>query len=120
MSLKAQVTTTGDVTVMEVAGKLNHESQKMLQDNIEQLMRDGKQVVLDIEGLDFVGSSGITSFFRNLKETGERTGVRPRFCNVSLEFKRIMDAYNLNGEMIHESRIDAVRSFFRSGSGENN
>lgn len=120
MSLKAQVTTTGEVTVMEVAGKLNHESQKMLQDNIEQLMRDGKQVVLDIEGLDFVGSSGITSFFRSLKETGDRTGIRPRFCNVSLEFRRIMDAYNLDETMIHDNRVDAVRSFFRAGSGENN
>lgn len=120
MSLKAQVTTTGEVTVMEVAGKLNHESQKLLQDNIEQLMRNGKQVVLDMEGLDFVGSSGITSFFRSLKETGERTGVRPKFCNVGLEFRRIMDAYDLTSEVIHGSRVDAVRSFFRSGSNESN
>ncbi|MCO5143090.1 MAG: STAS domain-containing protein [Oligoflexia bacterium] len=121
MSLRASVLNQGEITVIALEGKLDYESQDILRDNILQLSREGKKVVVDMEGLNFVGSSGITNFIRSLYEIQERGLTIPHLCNVKSEFRKIISAYDVDRDFsIHESRQAAVDTFFRIGTNENN
>ncbi len=121
MSLRASVLNQGEITVIALEGKLDFESQDVLRENIITLTRQGKKVVVDMEGLNFVGSSGITHFIRSLYELQERGLTVPHLCNVKSEFRKIISAYDINREFsIHENRQAAVDGFFRSGGHENN
>lgn len=120
MSLRANILNQGDVAIIALEGKLDFESQDILRENIITLMREGKQVIVDMDNLSFVGSSGITHFIRSLYEMQEMGGA-PRLCNVRSEFRQIINAYDTNKEFsIHGNREDAVNGFFRSGQDENN
>ncbi|MGZ3712849.1 MAG: STAS domain-containing protein [Bdellovibrionota bacterium] len=119
MSLRASLLNQGEVTVIALEGKLDFENQDILRESIISLTRSGKRVIVDMEGLSFVGSSGITHFIRSLYELQERGMVVPHLCNVKSEFRKIINAYDLNKEFfIHESREAAVDGFFRSGIAE--
>lgn len=119
MSLRASLVNQGEVTIIALEGKLDFENQDILRESIVTLISQGRRVVVDMEGLSFVGSSGITHFIRSLYELQER-GLRvPHLCNVKSEFLKIISAYDVNREFaIHGSREAAVSGFFRSGAGE--
>ena len=121
MSIRANVSQQGNVTVISLQGKLDFESQELLRENIVSLMRKGQQVVIDLDNFSFIGSSGITHLIYALAEysnAGDKTPLR--FCNVKSELLRIINAYDLKKTFaIHSSRDDAVNSFFRSGHEEN-
>ncbi len=119
MSLRASLVNQGDVTVIALEGKLDFENQDILKESIVNLTQQGKRVVVDMEGLNFVGSSGITHFIRSLYELQERGMAVPHLCNVKSEFKKIISAYDVNREFaIHDTREMAVTGFFRSGRDE--
>ena len=121
MSLRASVLNQGEITVIALEGKLDFENQEVLRENIVKLTRSGKKVVVDMEGLSFVGSSGITHFIRSLYELQERGLNVPSLCNVKSEFRKIISAYDPHQDFaIHESREAAVHDFFRAGTLENN
>ncbi len=121
MSLRASLLNQGEITVIALEGKLDFESQDILRENILSLTRQGKKVVVDMEGLSFVGSSGITHFIRSLYELQERGLAVPHLCNVKSEFRKIISAYDINREFaIHDNREAAVDGFFRRGTFENN
>jgi anti-anti-sigma factor len=114
MSLRASLVNQGEVTVIALEGKLDFENQDILRESIVKLTTQGKRVVVDMEGLNFVGSSGITHFIRSLYEFQERG-----LCNVKSEFRKIISAYDVNREFaIHDSREAAVTGFFRAGATE--
>ena len=120
MSLRANILNQGEVAIIALEGKLDYESQDILRENIISLMQEGKQVVVDMDRLSFVGSCGITHFIRSLYEMQEMGGA-PKLCNVRSEFRQIINAYDNNKEFsIHANREDAISSFFRTGSNENN
>jgi anti-anti-sigma factor len=121
MSLRASLVNQGDITVIALEGKLDFENQDILRESIINLTRQGKRVVVDMEGLNFVGSSGITHFIRSLYELQERGMKVPALCNVKSEFRKIISAYDVNREFaIHETREAAVTGFFRAGTNESN
>lgn len=119
MSLRASLMNQGEITVIALEGKLDFENQDALRESILSLSRQGKKVVVDMEGLSFVGSSGITNFIRSLYELQERGFNVPHLCNVKSEFRKIISAYDINREFnIHTSREAAVDGFFRTGEHE--
>lgn len=122
MSLRASVIDNNNVTVISLEGRLNFESQQQLGENVARIIREGKQVIFDLENLSFVGSSGITSFLQDLRVYSEKDRSKtPIFCNVSSEFERLIEAYNEDSFFqIERNRHDAVATFFRAGSSENN
>jgi len=121
MSLRASISNQGNVTVISLQGKLDFESQDILRENIMGLMKEGRQVVVDLEDLSFIGSSGVTQFFYALAEFHNADRTPLRFCNVKSELRKIINAYDLKKTFaIHSSREDALSGFFRTGQGESN
>lgn len=120
-SLRANISNQGNVTVISLQGRLDFETQDVLRENITILMKEGRQVVIDLNDLSFIGSSGITQFFYSLAELNTGDNVPLTLCNVKSEIRRIINAYDLKKTFtIHNTREDAVNGFFRSGHGENN
>ena len=121
MSLRASLVNQGDITVIALEGKLDFESQDVLRENIISLSKQGRKLVVDMELLSFVGSSGITHFIRSLYELQERGYSTPRLCNVKSEIRKIIGAYDINNDFtIFESRESAITDFFRLGTAESN
>lgn len=116
--MKTKISKNGDTTVVEVGGRLDFETAEPLREHLNQLARTvardtvPQKVIFNLEHLEFVGSSGISSFVQTLKEFSERAPLRPRYCNVKSEFRRVMKAYD-EKELFefHESEERARRSF---------
>lgn len=96
--MKTQIKTLGDTMVVSIDGTLNHEVQEPLRSNLAKLAHQAesdsvpKKIIFNLENLEFVGSSGISSFIQSLREFNTRAPVKPRYCNVKNEFKRVMQA----------------------------
>lgn len=101
MSLRTRVRVEGETTIIHVDGWLDYENQDALRQDLLHAVeashskRDSvaKKIVVNLENLEFVGSSGITSFVQTLAELGSGAELKPRYCNVKSEFRRMMTAF---------------------------
>ena len=98
--MKAQIKNVGDTIFVEVGGKLDYETQEPFKENLKKIATATNtdstptKVIFDMEGLEFVGSSGITQFIQTLKEFGTKTDQKARILKASSEFKKVMRAYD--------------------------
>jgi anti-anti-sigma factor len=99
-SMKTQVKKDGDTIIVSMDGKLDYETNVPLRDNLSRIIKDAKtdstpkKIILNLEKLEFVGSSGISGFVQTLKEFNNAAPSRPRYCNVRSEFQRVMKAFD--------------------------
>src|SRR4051812_8328528 len=100
--MKTRIKKIGDLMVVHMDGRLDFENQEPLREEITKLSRHTqkdsapKKIIFNLEGLEFVGSSGISSFVQTLKDFNANAQLKPRYCNVKSEFRRIMQAYDEN------------------------
>lgn len=98
--MKTKIRKIGDTMVVEMDGKLNFETQDTLGRDLRRLADEAKsdsvprKIIFNFENLDFVGSSGISSFVQALKELNSNAPTKPRYCNVKSEFQRVMKAFD--------------------------
>lgn len=96
--MKTKMEKTGDTLVVSIQGKIDYETQEPLKRDLEQLLAgkrtdsSPKKIIFDLNGLEFVGSSGITNLVQTLKDFNTRTPIRPQYCNVRSEFKKVIKA----------------------------
>lgn len=97
--MKTQIKKMGDTVVVSMEGKMDFEMQDTLRQSLHDIVADVKKtdqtaakIVFDMQDLQFVGSSGISNFIQTLKEVSAKTDQKPRYCGVSSEFKRVMQA----------------------------
>ena len=97
--MKTRITKKGDTVIVSMTGQLTHESQEPLRNDLERLMEETatdiipKKFIFNFEDLEFVGSSGITSFVKTLKEFNRKAAVKPKYCHVGSEFQRIFQVF---------------------------
>lgn len=84
----------GNLVVFELEGHLDFETTLQFQSQCEELYTKSKEqrIVLNLEKLRFVGSSGINQFVRILKSFNQQE-TKPKFCKVSSEFLKVFKAY---------------------------
>lgn len=97
--MKTQVKKVGDTIVVTLDGRLDFETSVPLREDLERIVRKAKtdsvsQIVFNCENLEFVGSSGISSFVQTLKDFNAAVPSRPRYCNFKSEFKRVIRAFD--------------------------
>jgi anti-anti-sigma factor len=116
--MRTQITKVGDTVVVSMHGKLDFEAQEPLRQDLGRLAErargdlSAKKIIFNFENLEFVGSSGISAFVQSLKDFSARTPVRPRYCNVRSEFRRVMKAFD-EGDLFEffDSEDRARKSF---------
>lgn len=108
--MEAKLQKHGEITVVQVSGQINIEANSHFREVcLKQLAH--QRVVFNLEGLQFVGSSGIQAFFRALSEIhdGNRYGVR--LSGLKPDFVRILQYTTISSLSIHENVDGALRSF---------
>ncbi len=98
----------GDIFIIDIEGFLDFESQEPLKRELHsmagklQTKAIAKDIIFNFKNLQFVGSSGISSFIATLRQFNLACPIRPKYCNVGSEFQKIMRAFD------HEALFDFV------------
>ena len=104
------------VTLIDLSGALDYESLDRFKKGIDAFLgnekiRVNKRVVINMDKLDFFGSTGLTEFVTAMKDLGYKYS-NLKYCGVDSSFKKIMK-YNSDKDssFVFETEEDAVRSF---------
>src|SRR5690606_29198784 len=91
---KTRISVQGDFTVVELSGYLDFEAANPIAHTIDGIYKENKQakVVINMTGLEFVGSSGISSFVKNLR-VFNKLKMKPAYCGVKSEFVRLFRVF---------------------------
>ena len=117
--MKTQIKKTGDTIVVTMDGKLDFEAAGPLREDLTRLMRQNrtdstpKKVIFNLEKLDFVGSSGISSFVQTLREFNLGSPLKPRYCHVKSEFQKVIKAFDESEALRVLRKRRARQAFFR-------
>lgn len=116
--MKTQIKKNGDTIVVSMDGKLDFDTHVPLREDLFKLVEEPnqdsvpKKIIFNLEKLEFVGSSGISSFVQTLKEFNESAPTKPRYCNVKSEFRRVIKAFDEEEVFeFYESEDRARKSF---------
>lgn len=116
--MKTQIKKDGDTLVVSIDGKLDFEASGTLKEDLSRLVRQSRtdttprKIIFNMEKLDFVGSSGISSFVQALKDFNVQSPTRPRYCSVKSEFQKVIKAYDeANAFEFFENEERARKSF---------
>jgi anti-anti-sigma factor len=116
--MKTQIKKNGDTVVVSMDGRLDFETNVPLREELAKLIRPNrtdstpKRIIFNLENLEFVGSSGISSFVQTMKEFNATAPSKPRYCNVKSEFKRVIKAFDEEqGFEFHDNEERAKKSF---------
>lgn len=91
IKMQALIKKHGDVTVVELTGKLDFETAEPFRQTCLDNLSNNK-VVFNLTELSFVGSSGIGAFVTTLKQFAKVSPVSPKFCYVKSEFRKIFQS----------------------------
>ncbi|MDD0852680.1 STAS domain-containing protein [Halobacteriovorax sp. GB3] len=98
MTMKARVRTDamGNITI-HMEGGLDYENTIPLRQELNSLATDNPSstITLDLNGLDFVGSSGIGFFVETIKTLNEKKD-QIKLSNVKNEFIRVFKLYDFD------------------------
>lgn len=98
MSMKARVRTdaSGNITV-HMEGGLDYENSIPLKRELESLTHENptSTITIDLNSLDFVGSSGIGFFVDTIRILNDKKD-QIKLTNVSNEFVKVFKLYNLD------------------------
>jgi len=116
--MKTQIKKLGDTIIVTMDGKLDFGTHIPLREDLGRLLDNSKmdsvarKIIFNFENLEFVGSSGISSFVQTLKEFNSNSPMKPRYCNVKSEFRRVIKAFD-EGDIFefYENEERARRSF---------
>jgi anti-anti-sigma factor len=98
--MKTQVKKIGDTLIVSMDGKLDFETSLPLREELSKVIRETrtdsapKKIIFNLEKLDFVGSSGISSFVQTLREFNHAAPIKPRYCHVKSEFQKVIKAFD--------------------------
>ncbi|MFZ9594476.1 MAG: STAS domain-containing protein [Bdellovibrionia bacterium] len=116
--MKTQIKKSGDTIIVAMEGKLDFDTYLPLREDLNRLTGQEHQdstpqkIIFNLENLDFVGSSGISSFIQTLKEFNSSAPQLPRYCNVKSEFRKVIQAFDESKEFqFYESEDRAIKSF---------
>jgi len=109
--MRANIRTAAGVTLVEIEGYMDFETAHSLSRSIDEIYRkDGEtRLVINLRGLEFVGSSGISSFIKNMRVFNAHR-MKPSYCGVRTEFLRLFRAFeDAHPFEVAESVEDASR-----------
>jgi anti-anti-sigma factor len=98
--MKARIKNQGNSIVLYLDGKIDYETQDSVCALISKTIRQNKtdstpkNIIMNLENLEFVGSTGITQFVQQLKAIHSENQVRPVYAGVKSEFQKIIKAFD--------------------------
>lgn len=90
--MQAKVSRKGEVTIVEISGKISYENVDPFREKCLNTFGSDKKVIFNLQGLSFVGSTGITQFVGTIKDLMETNPEGVRLCGVGSEFQKVFAA----------------------------
>ena len=91
--MKIDINTTSESVVVSFTGFLDFESVGQFSEAMSKLKLSQK-LVFDFKDLEFVGSSGITSFIDTIDKVYQKHEGQIKLAGVGSDFKKIIEQYN--------------------------
>jgi anti-sigma B factor antagonist len=117
LNFSATIRNAGPISIVEVAGRLTSLEGGTLRNSIAQLLKEGrKQIVLNLNGLEYLDSSGIGDLVHTYMTVIKRGGEM-KVVGLSERVEEILKITQLH-QVFQEFQDEqsAVQSFPRSGS----
>ena len=98
--MKTNIKHQGEAIVVSMSGRLDFDTHIPLREDLKKIVRQintdsaPKNIIFNLDRLEFVGSSGISPFIQLMKEFNESAPKRPRYCHVKSEFRRMIKAFD--------------------------
>ncbi|MBS1971838.1 MAG: STAS domain-containing protein [Bdellovibrionales bacterium] len=108
--MEAKFYQEGDVTVVALSGRLNIEKTPAFRTACLQSLK-GKKVVFCMRDLNFVGSTGIQSFFQVIREFNQSKHFTAKVSDLKPDFHRLLSFGGVNDLDICENMAGALLSF---------
>ncbi len=109
MSIKATIlrNSLGNI-IIQLKGHLDYASSRPLRENLEDVLLSysNVKVTLDMAGVSFVGSSGISHFVNTLKSLYSIQNSPLILSNVEIDFKRVFELYGLTSSIVQIENFD--------------
>jgi len=107
----------GRVTVVQCSGRIVSGGESdSLRTHVNQLLRDRRNIVLDLGEVAFIDSSGLGTIVRTLTGTRQAHGDL-KLCNVPEHVRKILALSHLTKLFdTHESEEQAIAAFYRPGA----
>ncbi len=88
--MKSKIVNDGEFTIVEFSGYLDFEAANPACDTISKIYKENNsaKVIINLRSLNFVGSSGISSFVKSLRDFNHRE-VKPSYYGVRPEFLKM-------------------------------
>lgn len=92
--MKTKVRQNGNQMILELSGYLDFDSSRPIEESLSALYQSEEKpsVVINLRGLEFVGSSGVSNFVKALRPFNTQT-IRPRYVGVKSEFLKLFRAF---------------------------
>lgn len=119
MELKFRVRTTGahpHATVIDLEGGMLASDVSVFKDELERLLlQDEKRVIINLEKLDFIGSSGIGTIMFTADKLKKRDGELA-LVGMNEEIRNAFDHLGLSKFVtVYQTEQEAVRAFSSTG-----
>jgi anti-anti-sigma factor len=100
---------SGDVTIVEVKGRIDSSTAKAFGDQLMNLLRDGRQrMVVDLKNLVYISSAGFRALVLAGQLAEQKNGTLA-LCSLSTEVQRLFDLGAFTDLfIIYPSREDGV------------
>lgn len=109
--MEAKIENRDGVYVVSLSGQMDFESADSLKMRCLQNFSN-KELIFNLNDLNFVGSSGITPFLELLAELSKALGPKFKICSVGTEFLRLFESGTVDGIEIYRDVQDAHRAFY--------
>ncbi len=96
--MKTQIKKTNGQYIVTIDGFITYESHDHFKEEMQWLteeLKDStpKNILFNLENLEFVGSSGITNFLATLKEFNLNAPIKPSYISMKSEFQKMIRAF---------------------------
>lgn len=108
--MEAKFYQKGDVTIVAVSGRLSIEKTPAFRAACLQGLK-GKKVVFCMKDLNFVGSTGIQSFFQVIREFNQSKHFSAKVADLKPDFHRLLTFGGVAELEICDNTDGALRSF---------
>ncbi len=110
--MKLTTSQSGEVTILEISGELNHESVARWNEAVTAALKQGhRDFVVDLRQLEGVDSVGLEAFTSLQRQCEEQLGM-VRFCAPDPTLRKTFELTRLDRTLgLHESTEEALSSF---------
>ncbi|QDK37885.1 STAS domain-containing protein [Bdellovibrio sp. NC01] len=108
--MEVKILLDGDIAVVSLSGRIEIEKTQSFKQACLSNFKN-KKIVFCMKNLNFVGSSGIQSFFGVLNDLNANNKMNAKIAGLNPDFQRLFSFTECKNLEVHESVENALLSF---------